>query len=326
MNWNGLALQNEFATEQSDTSTAGKSRVLQWINDIQQDICARVKWDFLLKEGRKTLTASSKIQTLNLATPSAPTIAVAVGGSLTASTNYYFCVTFYESVSKLESLAGTSSAVAATTAANKTVNLSAIPTSSDPLVTSRKIYIKSGSTDTFYYHSTIEDNTTTTASITSDTTSTIQPPDYSQIGKVIGNPNIVDNYQLEYRSQAQIRRLNTSLTNTGTPDVWCSLGPDSVLVYPMPSSALQLEFFYRRNPAPLYASADSIPELPIFLKEALSAGVRMKGYFYSDRDGKIEQKNVYEALLSDVVSRNSLGASGVHRVTDVYGSSDGYEV
>lgn len=325
MNWNGLALQNEFASEQSDTSTAHKARCLQWINDIQQDICSRAKWDFLLKEGRKTLTASVKIHSLNLASPIAPTVAVAVGGSLTETSDYYVLVTNYESESMLESLAGASSAVATTTALNKTINITAIPLSLDPLVTSRKVYLKKG-TGNFYYHSTIANNTATTLSITTDTTSLIQPPDYSQIGKIMGSPNIIDQSPMELRSQEQIRLLNSSISNTGTPYVWCSMGPDKIMVYLMPSSALQLAYFYKRNPATIYASADSTPELPIFLKEVLSAGVRMKGYFYSDRDGKIEQKNVYEALLAEAISSNCLGASGPYRVRDVNGSSNGFEV
>jgi hypothetical protein len=316
MNWNGLALQNEFAAEQSDTSTAGKARVLGWINDIQQDIASRCKWDFLQKQGQKILTASQNIQPLLIARPIAPTVAVAGGGSLTASSNYYVLITHYESVSKLESLAGVSSLVATTTESNKTINLTAIPVSVDPLVTERRIYLRLG-TGNFYYHSSISNNTSTTASISTGTTSLIQPPDYSQIGQIIGEPNIINQSKMSYRSAQQIRNLASNLTVTGIPNMFCVMGPDEIFVYPQPSSALTCQFFYSRNPATIYASSDSIPELPIFMKEVLSAGVRMKGYFYSDRDGKVEQKNIYEALLSTLTSTRMLGARGVYRVTDV---------
>ena len=140
--WNGLDLVTEFATLTGDTSTAPKARILTYLNDVQEDICSKHDWPFMLVKGKKVLTASTEVQDLSLGSPGAPTLAIAAGGSLTADTNYQVRVTYYESVADVESIAGTESAVATPTGASLKINLTAIPTSADPLVTARKIYLQ----------------------------------------------------------------------------------------------------------------------------------------------------------------------------------------
>ena len=91
-------------------------------------------------------------------------------------------VTFVEGVADIESEAGSASSNVTATSANKTITVTNIPTSSDPLVTARNVYLVKDSGEPLFY-STISDNTTTTASITADSTSTIEAPDYSYFNK-----------------------------------------------------------------------------------------------------------------------------------------------
>jgi hypothetical protein len=323
LEWNGEALQNDFAAELSDVSSANKARVLQWINDIQREISSLGDFDFFLKEGRKTLVPGAKIQSLLIATPGIANGVVSAGGSLAGAT-YTFKVSFYESVSGLESLPSIASASIATTVANKTITLT-MPISPDALVTARKIYVSKDAGD-YIYHSTISNNTATSHVIASDSSSSIGLPEYSQIRSTSGNLTILNQGLIEQRPQGQVRELYSCYNETGTPSVWANLGGDSVLMYPQISSALVCAFFYYRVPARLYASTESIPEIPIYLKEVLRAGVMARGYMYSDRDGKIEKNNIYENLLNKYISKRSQNAKGVFRVRDRRGRSDGREV
>jgi hypothetical protein len=88
--------------------------------------------------------------------PSAATVAAGSSGSLNGT--YFYIITFFNAFQ--ESSAGTTSASVVVT--NQEVNLSAIPTSSDPQVTGRNIYRFGGTMQTIQLVGTITDNTTTT--------------------------------------------------------------------------------------------------------------------------------------------------------------------
>jgi len=315
----GLSLQTEFATLGGDTTTAFKAKVLVKLNDVLAKISSAHDWDFYKVKGKKVLTASTEIQDLRLATPGAPTVAVAAGGSLTADTAYIIRVTFYESVADIESLAGTVSSTATTTAANKTINLTAIPTSADPLVTSRKIYIKKGTAD-YVYDQTISDNSTTTATITTDTTSTIEPPDYAYIRKLDGCPFLESSSYLEKLESDYLRRMFQGTFGTGTPSYWANFGATKVLLYPVPSSALTLSFYYYKMPNRLYAEATSYIDMPYFLKDALWAGMISWLYEYRDRDGQESKKQNFMNALNEAISTHGQSDNALTRVQNTMGS------
>jgi hypothetical protein len=324
--WNGSSLVTEFSTLLGDTSTAFKSKVLAWSNDVIFDIATRHDWANFKKKGKKVLTPSQEEQVLEVAAPSALTAAIAVGGSLTDASVYYVKVTYVQA-NGVETLASVASAACTATASDRTINLSAIPVSSESLVTARNIYLKKDS-GAYYYSHQIANNTATTSTITSDTSSTVEPPDYEFIRKISGalffeaGPQ---NY-LQAKELDQLRRIAQGSFSVGNPEYYSLMDNNSVVLYPLPSTALEVSFNYYRNPFKLYNSSDSQPDLPIFLKQVLKAGVIAMGYEYRDRDGQEGKRMAYEQLLTDAFSRYGIEAEIESSVRDVYGNSDGFEV
>ncbi len=325
--WNGLSLQSELSALLSDESTAFKARVSQWIRDIELDICSRHYWPFLRAKAKKIMTVGSEEQSLLLATASAPTVAIAAGGSLTALSTYKVRVTFYETISGIETFQGTESASVSATVANKTINLTSIPTAIDPLVTGRKVYLSKDSGD-YFLHTTISDNTTTTLSITTETTSKIQPPDFNYISKLDGEFFIEGKQQLKAMDLQTLRQSYSDIytSTTGSPYAYSLLNEERAILYPVHSTAETLSFYYFKVPMGIYPSADSIPTIPYKLKQVLVAGVEWKGYQYRDRDGKDSNESRYENLLTNAISRYGKADRHSYRIRDVIGTSDGYSI
>jgi hypothetical protein len=324
--WNGSSLVTELSTILGDTSTAFQSKTLAWINDVSFDIGTRHDWPYFKAKGKKKLTASQEVQSLEIASPGACSVATAAGGALTADSVYYVQVTFVQA-NGVETIAGTASASAIPTGGNLTINLTSIPVSAESLVTARNIYVKKDSANYFYY-SQIADNTSTTLSITANTSSTIEPPDYDSIRKLSGSPFFESgpsNY-LQAKELDQLRRLSQGAFETSNPEYFALMDVNSLVLYPLPGSGLELSFNYYRNPFKTYNSSSSQPDLPIYLKQVLKAGVIAMGYEYRDRSGQENKRQNYEALLIDAFSRFGRVAEIEHQVRDVYGDSFGFEV
>jgi hypothetical protein len=323
--WNGADLVTEFSTLLGDTSTAFKSKVLGWLNDVIEDISASHDWTFLKVRGKKVLTASTEIQNIFTEAPtSAPSVAISAGGSLTESSVYNVYVTYFESTTGFESKPSVASSNVTATAVNKTIDLTSVPVSPEPLVTSRKLYLQKDSGE-IYYHSDISDNTTTTGSISTETTSTIEPPDYVRMEKIIGDLFLESSSPLEYRDFDQLRLLFNGTWSTGTPTFWSDIGDNQVTMYPVPSSALTLSYYYKKIPARIYDASDSNPDIPPYLKPILRAGVIAYGYEYRDRNGQESKRANYETLLRDSISKNGSKNRNNLSVRDVMGDSDGWE-
>lgn len=112
---------------------------------------------------------------LGQSAPTAPTGTIAAGGSLTDGSVYSVKITYYSSATAFESNASSATADCTATAANKTIALTVIPTTAlNGTIDQIKIYLKK-STGPYYYHSTIALGGAT-ASITTETTSTLIPP------------------------------------------------------------------------------------------------------------------------------------------------------
>jgi len=325
--WNGLDLQTEFSTILNDTSTSFKTEVLRWMNEIQIDICSRFAWNFLRQKGKKVLTAETEQQLLDLGQPTAPTAVIAAGGSLTEDSVYSVIITFVEGVAAIESKAGVASSNVTATSANKTITVTDIPTSSDPLVTARKVYLVKDSGEPLYY-STISDNTTTTASITADSSSTIEAPDHSYFNKLSGNLFLEGDSSgyINYESIDQLRLMFQGSWSTGTPEFWSDIDDQSVIIYPKPSSALTLSFYYFKLPSMIFADATSIPTIPIWMKRVLKAGVIALGYEFRDRAGTQQKFANYETYLQSYISKQGRNKKTPTRVRDVVGNSDGWSI
>ena len=320
--WNGSDLETELSALLGDTSTAFKARVLGWINDTQEDIANSHDWNFLIRRGEKVLTASSEQQSVETAAPGAASVAQSAGGTLTDAGVYNVYVTYVES-NGLESVAGTVSADITISGTTQQIDVTAIPVSGEPLVTQRKIYLQLDS-GAILFVSTINDNTTTTATILADATSTIEAPDFSGLRKFRGNPFFESSSQLDQRSLDDLRLKFQGAVPTGTPEFWAPLADNEMFFYPAPSSALTLKYYFHIRPPHIYSSVDSQPLLPVEFKPVLKAGVISLGYEYRDRAGQEGKLNNYHLLLSKAQRDFSEKARGRATVRDVVGDTDGF--
>jgi len=294
-----------------------------WMNDVITDIGTRHDWDFFRVKGQKVLVAGNEEQSLIIGPPGAPSVATSSGGSLTDNSVYKVLITFVES-SGVESAAGTASSSVTPSGSDLQIDVTSIPTSTEPLVTKRKVYLQKDG-GAFLLSTTIDDNTTTSTTISADSSSLVEPPDYNPIRVIDGELFLESSSQLEFRDVDQLRLLFQGSFSSGTPSFWSSLGGDRVLLYPKPSSAIILSFYYYRVPKRIYASTDSVPDLPIWLKPVIRAGVISRGYEYRDRDGQESKLSNYEQLLSDAFSRHGDSKRVKLRVRDVVGDADGWE-
>lgn len=323
--WNGLALQGELSALLSDESSSFKARVSNWIRDIEMDICTRYHWSFLRAKGQKIMVAGQEEQSLLMDAPNAPDIAISAGGSLSGN-SYSVMVTFYEAISKVESQASVATSTVGTTVDNKTIELTNIPLGTEPLTTGRKIYLKSDTDDNYFLAGTISNNIDTAFTITADTTSKIEAPDFGYIHKIDGELFIENKWQLSADSIQTMRRAYSQKFSdtSGSPFTYGTIDSDRVLVYNAPDEADTLSFYYFKLPMGIYPSVDSVPTIPIKLKQVLVAGVEWKGYQYRDRSGKDTNEKRYEMLLEKAIS--NYGSSDRHSyiIRDVTGNSDGY--
>jgi hypothetical protein len=323
MGWNGKDFVDELSAKLSDETTSFKTKVLGWLNDGVKDIASRHEWTFTRVLGRKTLTPDLSTQDISLGQPSAPTLALSAGGSLVENSVYKVLVTFYEASSKNESMAGIESASVTGGAVNKTIDVTAIPVSSDGLVTSRRIYLSVDGA-AFFYHGEIANNTATTYSISTETTTDVTPPSEHSIRCLDGSPFIIGSKVLDYMPLHQILSGSWSSLTAGTPDVWSNEQEEKLYLYPKPSTAIVLSYYYFKIPNKSIYSISSLIDIPEWLKPDLEAYVTWRGYDYRDRDGKQEKRNNFEDSLNRTISQKGAQKKVARRVSDKIGDSDGW--
>lgn len=325
--WNGESLVNELSALLGDTSTAFKAKTLGWLNDVIFDISSRHDWGHHLVKGKKIVEADIEIHDLEVEAPEACEIELAAGGSLAEGSSYSVLLTYVQD-NGVETIAGEESNSATANSSQLSIALSNIPTSSESLVTKRNVYLKKDDGD-YYFHSQIDDNFSTTLTIDSDTDSTIEPPDYGAIRRLKGSPffeESTNSAYLEYRDIDQLRMITQGDFETGEPEYFGPVEYNSIALYPIPSTDMEISFNYYRNPFKLYNSPTSQPDIPIYLKPALKAGVIALGFEYRDRSGQEVKRANYEAALIDAIRRGGKVASVEYSVRDVYGNCNGFEV
>lgn len=324
--WNGEDLVNEISAHLGDNSAAFKLKVLGWLNDTIFDISSRHDWGHHLTKGKKFLTANEEMHSLEIAVPEALDVALATGGDLSSGSFYRVLVT-YTQANGVESEAGEESDEIDCDVANKTIELTNIPTSNESLVTGRKIYL-SKDNGPFYLHTTLADTFTTSLDIDADTDSLIEAPDYEAIRRLKGSPFFEESpsIYLSYRDIDQLRLMAQGQWSVGNPEYFSPIESNKIALYPVPSSEFEVSFNYYRTPFRLYNDKDSQPDLPIYLKPTLKAGAIALGYEYRDRAGQEMKKANYENSLVDAINRGGRVANIEYSVRDVYGNSDGYEV
>lgn len=320
--WNGKDLVDEFSRNLGDTSERFKGYVKTWINDIEREICSDHTWGFLLTKGKKTLTSGEEEQSLLITAPSAPTVAIAAGGSLTSGSTYKVKLSHYDPNSKNEIISEESASVTAS-GANLTINLSGLSVSSEEYFTQRRIYLSKDDGE-FYLYATITNQSSTTSSITAETTSKIIAPEFTYINKLSGNPFFESNMgQLDYLPIDQLRLLYSGEFTSGTPESWGDMSHDKVLLYPKPSSALELSFYYYKVPRGIYYEKTSSPTLPISFKNVLEAGIEWKGAKFRDRSDASLKYEYYQKTLQEAIEDLGKVSTANARVRDVVGDSSG---
>lgn len=243
----------------------------------------------------------------------------------------------------IESELGTASSAIAADLTDQDISVSSIDTfdgdtTVNPANVYRRVYMaKLASGETSYaepfYIGEIQDNTTTTYTISSDATSTITPPSASEIDQISSDhpffPN--GNRWLQKLGSNQLRRFDPDSSTSTSPFAFDYIGPDKIRLYPMLSSTATtaertLVYHVYRRPHEVFYDVDRDIDLPIVAKKALIEGIVWKAYEYRDRDRAQEKLNNYEefkAQFKNKINRNRI-KPGV--VRDVTGDTFGMEV
>lgn len=340
MGWNGLDLINDFSAELGDTSNGFKTKTLRWINEGIREISTSHNWPFLREKGKVVLTADLDTHAICLAKPTAPIITLATGGSLALLTAYQALVTFYESQSGVESIAGLASASVTPLGADLSFTLSDIPISTSPLVTSRKVYVSVNGA-AFQYHGEISNNLTelpgtpdplvdpatpVTYTVLTAPTSSITPPERNAIHMIDGDLFVESQRALIGTTVQNIVYQSSAVDSSGTPSSWAPINQEEVLVYPKPSAATTASFYYFKLPAQIFGIATSIPQIPDWLYGDLRNYVIWRGYEFRDRSGKESKKLNYDQDLKSTISRKGGALKRAGRVRSVTPDSDGYVI
>lgn len=345
--WNGKALIDYLGERLWDTSSSFQSKIIFWINEIQDDIAGELPVDFFSFNLKKLLPTQQEIIDLSPQIPAASTVAIASGGSLVDGTSYKVYSTFliYDSDSGrfMESEPSEASAVVVGTSVNKTINVSAIDTydgdtSVSPTTIYRRIYVaKKASADTAYgepfYSQDIEDNTTTTATITTEPTSTITPPSDSEISQISGDHLYFNsgNRYLVKEDRNKLRRYDPNGSESTTPSAFDYVGTRAIRLYPKLSSTATtaqrtLSYTVYRRPNEIFYDVDRKVDLPIEAKQALISGVIWLSYDFRDRDGVVSKRDEYRQFKAEFIKQYKRQKGRPTPIRDVSGDSMGFEV
>lgn len=328
--WNGSALQIRFVQKYGINDTASYVRVLEWMNDIQDDIQAYCGWPFLKFKMKKQVVSGE--QEINIAPqiPSTVTIALASGGSITTASICYVKTTFLlfdeggREIDSLESEPGLESNAVTTTGSTLSIAISAIPlfngtATVKPTVIHRRIYLKIGSSP-YYLSTTLTNNTATTATITTVPTSIFEPPEYSLVSLMSSEDPFIEGtgVSLVKEKLDNILKYDPTFSASGTPSYYARTGTEKIFIYPKPSSTYTISYWVYRIPSRIYADTTRPIQLLHSLKETLEAGVTWKFYEFKDQDGQESKKANYERKKEEVKGTIGRTGGGPIRVKEVF--------
>lgn len=329
-----------------DTSSAFRSKIIRWINEIQDDVAGELPLDFYEIQMKKLLPTEQSIVELSPSLPGAPTAAISAGGSLVDGTSYKAYVTFLifdpSNDDYIESEAGEESTAVAADATNKTLSLTAIPTYQgadiEPTKIHRRVYLaKKASSDSEYgepfFVEDITDNTTTTLDITGEPSSTITPPSDSEVSQITSfHPSFSEgNRILVKMSQNRLKRFDPNSANSSTPNYYDYVGTRKLRIYPKLSSDATtnqrtLSYSVYRRPHEVFYDSSRKIDLPIEFRKALIEGVVWKSYEFRDRDGVQSKASNYEQFKKQALRKYKRQKGRPTKIRDVVGDTYGYEV
>lgn len=335
--WSGLYLVNRLTEKLGDTSTNYRKRVLEWINDIQDDLMGDGEhWGFLKIKLKKVIAANSREVVLSPQIPDAPTVAAVNGGTLGAG-SYKVKVSFLifdqSSIYKnsIESEPSEASAAAVIANPNQTLALTDIDTFDGdntvlPNTIWRRIYISKDDGDYFWVQD-IEDNTTLTLNISAPyTASLIEPVMESPVLKLSKEGPWVygQGWKPKETDLDHILSFNQS-NSSGNPHSYARLHGDRIFFYPTVSAQSLIEYYAIKRPRRIFDNYDEI-QIPQELRNVIEAGVTWKHYEYFDRDGQETKKANYEEEIQKAISKFSKPGGRSLRIRDTVGDWEGREV
>jgi hypothetical protein len=314
--WNGSALVTRFSQKFGLQDTNSLARVLEWINEIQEDIANAAEWPFLKFKLKKYIAAGEQEISLAPEIPAAPVLSLVTNDGSLSDGTIQVKVTFVifgedsREFSSIESEPSAASNTVTITSPNSKVSVT-LPTMSGsssvkPTNIWRRVYV-SRSGGAYYLHTEVQDNSATTVSLSADVSSVIEPPEYAMLIGLAGeDPFNEGNEQVLCPANLQeILEYDPGLSSTGTPNYYARVGKKKIMIYPKPSAAFTLSYWVYRIPQRIFSNTTRAIQLEPVLKTLLDAGVTWKGYEYKDSDGVESKLSNYETLKSSFSS--SLG-------------------
>lgn len=284
------------------------------MNEVQKDLCSSHRWANLKFKMKKEVAIGVQELDVSPQIPSAPTLALLAGGSITADSAVYVKVTFVlfdetgKELGSIESEPSVASNTVTPTGANLSLTLTALDlydgsTSVKPITIHRRIYLKVGSGD-YILNKTIEDNTTTTTTITAETTSTIEPPEQSMIDVMgVEDPVIqLSSINLNEIKMEDVLRTDPGLSATGTPQSYVRISPTRIFLYPRPSVAITLSYWVYKRPAKMFADTDRAIQIDPDLEAVFEIGVDWKWFKYKQDGDWINMFNLYKELKTEAIN------------------------
>jgi len=243
----------------------------------------------------------------------------------------------------IESELGTASAAIVADLTDQDISVTSIDTYDGdatvaPANIYRRIYMaKLTSGETAYgeplFVAEIQDNSTTTYTITADTTSTITPPSDSEIDQISSDhPFFVSgNRWLSKVDMNAQRRFDPDSSTSTSPYAYDHVGTDKINLYPKLATTATtaqrtLSYWVYRRPHEIFYDVDREIDLPISAKKALIEGIVWLAYEYRDRDRAQEKLRNYEEFKAQF--KNKINRTRVRPgvVRDVSGDTFGMEV
>lgn len=308
MAWNGEYLVDKFLRKYGFRDTNSRARVLDWLNVIQRDIGSYHAWPTLKIKLKKRLAVGAQEIDVSPMIPSKPTIALQNGGSLTDASTIKAKVTFLifddsgREVDSIESEPSPASDAVTTANPNRTVRVSGLSlfegeTSVKPTVIHRRIYLKVGDAP-YYLAATVENNVDTQVDISSDPSTTYEPPSSSMVAFLSVEDPIIENsgIALYLNSHDDILKYDPNLSTGGTPQYYARLGNKKILVYPKVSEQITISYWVVKMPSEIFYDEDRPIQLDQSFQELLEAGITWKMYEDKDQDGQESKKANYYQL------------------------------
>lgn len=329
--WNGSAWANSDGTS-SQSNTAA---VINTNAESLIDSAATIKVNAVLTNS----SASDR--------PSLTSVTLSDKGDLVTGTEYKAYISYVVWDDNLKKymegeINGGSTAVTADLD-NQSISLTGIPVfeeagTNSPTNIYRRIYLAakaSGESDFAepFYVADIEDNTTTTYTISTAPTSVVTPVSDTELDKISDKHMYFPstNVWLRREDLNKITRFDTGGSDSTSPDFFDFLGYDRIFLYPKLSSAATvaqrtLIYWVHRRPHEFFYDVDRLVDMPITAKKALIQGIIAKGYKYRQRADWVSHHNLYEEYKNELKKRFQRKRGRFSPIRDTEGDVFGHEV